>query len=120
MQNFYAKLGWTPFSTFQLVLEGEGQDISEQEGPRHSEDSLLKQVRPLKGNRLKALCEQDIDTLTHEFLHAPKENKTNSLRVAFLPSLEQVSWHSAREDFNSRAISLKSPAEMRGLISEVL
>lgn len=54
---------------------------------------------PMEDEDLKQLCSQGVQVLESELQQIPTNDKTH---FAFLPTLEQIGWHNAREDLNAK------------------
>jgi GNAT superfamily N-acetyltransferase len=95
-RSYYASLGWSPFRSRQATLTL----LPSSSSPAHG-SHYRSQTRLLEMSDLPDLCEADAHHLTRSFNSLPADGKT---RVAFLPTLPQITWHLARAEFDGRKI----------------
>ncbi|KAK4236771.1 lysine acetyltransferase [Achaetomium macrosporum] len=95
-RSYYASLGWSPFGSRQATLTL----LPSSSSPSHASQNRNR-TRLLEMSDLPDLCEADVHHLTKSFNSLPADGKT---RVAFLPTLPQISWHLSRAEFDARKI----------------
>lgn len=105
-KKFYAKNGWKPFPSSHIAL------LPLKSTSDTSSTKTTPSSSPLYAYDLPALCSLD-QTLLRKTIayHIP------STRVAFIPDVETMQWHHAREEFAAKELFNRFP-EVKGAISE--
>ncbi|KAE9967444.1 hypothetical protein EG328_008186 [Venturia inaequalis] len=105
---YYEKLGWTPYSTRQLVLESttELSDMGD-----------LADVYPLGDEQMEDLCREDIHALEKEFSQPPGDSD-HHIHIAFTPTAHQIQWHLARQDHMENALFAREKSTCRGAMAK--
>lgn len=104
-KEFYAKNGWKPFpsSHIELLPLKTASDISSSKS--------TPSTTPLHAEDIAALCSLDQTLLRQKIAH-----RNPSTRVAFIPDIETMQWHHAREEFAAKELFNKHPL-VKGAIS---
>ncbi|KAF2869838.1 hypothetical protein BDV95DRAFT_497347 [Massariosphaeria phaeospora] len=103
-KKFYAEHGWEPFDSAHVSLPAGMSKLV-------AGKSLLT-AQPLYEEDLASLCEID-EALIRKTLNS--RAKDQKAAVAFIPDIETIQWHHAREDFVGRELHGKAP-KVRGAI----
>jgi hypothetical protein len=100
-KEFYARLGWHPFSSKELVLPAKST---------YGDDAIGS--TPLYNYHLADLCEID----TCQIRLALERQSTDCVHMALVPDLATIRWHHTRESFICYRTSGRIPV-VRGAIS---
>ncbi|TLD30002.1 putative Xaa-Pro aminopeptidase P [Venturia nashicola] len=106
-KTYYEKLGWTPYSTRQLVLQSRTDMSAEADLPESYQ---------LRDAQIEGLCEEDLEALEKEF--AQPVESDDHIYIAFTPTAHQIQWHLVREDHMAKALFGREKAACRGAIAK--
>jgi GNAT superfamily N-acetyltransferase len=94
-KQFYARNGWQPFPSSHVSLRA-----------THSSPQSFPPVRYLQSEDLPDLCRLDEQFIRQRFAKSRSEERTE---VAFLPDVETMRWHHAREEFLAKELFDRYP-----------
>lgn len=97
-KEFYALNGWEPYTSTHIVFPA---DASATDATSH------KQLKPIGADGLPSLVAVDEQLLRKELSRPSARGAAN--RVALLPNLDQMLWHTAREGFVSEQLLSRRP-----------
>ncbi|QDS70304.1 hypothetical protein FKW77_008173 [Venturia effusa] len=106
-KTYYEKLGWTPYSTRQLVLD------SKIDSPDNVD---IPGVHALRDEQVEELCREDIAALEKEFSQPVEPD--DHIHIAFTPSVHQIQWHFVREHYMAKALFDREESSCRGAIAQ--
>ena len=109
-KNFYARNGWKPFPSSHIALPPLKSTTSTSSA-KPTPSSSSSSSSPLHADDLPALCSLDQSLLRQKIAH-----QNPSTRVAFIPDVETMQWHHAREAFAAKELFNRHP-EVKGAIS---